>query len=139
MTGPEHIGDVLARALGGIKVGSSDLTLGQVEALAMIEIAKIMGWPLGAEPWDNPEAIPDRDDPFRPLAATLTPEEFETRCRAIAEATPPTYPRAIEIYGIAADQGPSAARAAIQASVKTGEITRLQANTLSWVLALENT
>lgn len=124
MSGPEHIAAPLARALA------------EIETEAMREIAKLKGWPVGAEAWKDPDAVPDRDCPLRPLAAA-TPGEVEARCRAIALATPPTYPRALEIYDIAADRGPGAARAAILASVKSGDLTRLQANTLIWVLALE--
>jgi hypothetical protein len=126
LSGPISIGDALARALG------------EIQTEAMREIARTLGWPLDHEAWQNPEAIPDRDCPLRPLAVARSPEEVEARCRAIAQVTPPTYPRALEIYDIAAERGPGAAKAAIQASVKAGDITRLQANTLIWVMALEN-
>ncbi len=64
--GFEHVGDALARALDSIARGI-DPTLQQIEAAAMSEIAKIMGWPL------DPKA-----QLIYWLAERLTPEDMKT-------------------------------------------------------------
>ncbi|OWJ67432.1 hypothetical protein [Inquilinus limosus] len=135
--GFEHVGDALARALDSIARGI-DPTLEQIEAAAMSEIAKILGWPLDHAAWSDPENLPDDPDPdpFALPGAATSPEELERRLAAIAEMTPPTDPKAVEIYTVYAEAGPQAARQAIVDAYARGEIGRNQANVLFFVLGL---
>ncbi|MGO4125701.1 hypothetical protein AB4Z01_14965 [Inquilinus sp. YAF38] len=114
------------------------LSLAEIQRRAMIEIAKIMGWPLDHEAWSDPDNLPPDTaaDPFAIEGAATTPEELERRLAAIAETTPPTDPKALEIYTLNAEAGPRAARQAIVDAYSSGEMNRNQANTLLFVLGL---
>lgn len=136
MTGPVRIGEALAGALDSIARGI-DPTLQQIEAAAMAEIAKILGWPLDAAAWENIPVSTASIEPWRPPPEPpVDAEALAARLKAIAEFTPPTDPFSVHVYGIAADIGPRAAKAAIQEAAASGEITKNQANTLIWALAL---
>ncbi|WP_343712860.1 hypothetical protein [Inquilinus sp.] len=132
----EHVGDALARALDTIARGM-DPTLAEIEAAAMVMIAKIMRWPLEPEAWSDAGTLPDDEpDPFAERGEAISQEALDERLKALAEMVPPTDPKSIEIYGIAANAGPRAARQAILDALSRGELSRNQANTLAWVLAL---
>ncbi|WP_395674721.1 hypothetical protein [Inquilinus sp.] len=132
----EHVGDALARALDSIARGI-DPTLQQIEAAAMSEIAKIMGWPLDAAAWGPVTAAPEGQDPPGPIEPARPAGDLNARLAAIEEAVPPTDPVSVRIYEIAAGLGPAAAKEAIGEAMESGEITRVHADALLWCLALD--
>jgi hypothetical protein len=110
-----------------------------IQVLILTELAKAMGWSLDPKDYGPVTGLPaDRHDrPRLEQRIAQDPAVLAGRLRAIAEFVPPTDPLSCSIYEIAAGVGPRAAKRAVMAALKSGEITRLQANTLIWVLRLE--